>query len=187
MIRRRTFLGAILVAPLAPLAAAPLALLTTASPAHAQAAMDRSGVLDIRNDDEKRIFRDLQCTCGCPRESIVTCTCSTAAGFRTEVRGMLAEGMTHEQIRAVWVKRFGPQALMVPPNAGGNRLLYVGPLVAIVAMAAFVATMLRRFQRRGAENAKAAEAAAPVAAVAPTGPDEYDQRLDEELKQLDDE
>jgi cytochrome c-type biogenesis protein CcmH len=177
MIRRRTLLGALLLAPLAP-----AALLATAETAHAQG-MDRSGVLDIQSDDERRIFTELQCTCGCPRESIVTCTCSTAAGFRKEVRAMMAEGLTHEQIKAEWVKRFGPQALMVPPNAGGNRLLYVAPLVAIVAMAAFVVTILRRFQRRGAEKA-AAEAVAPVAT---SGPDEYDQRLDEELKQLDDE
>jgi cytochrome c-type biogenesis protein CcmH/NrfF len=171
---RRAFLRALVVAS----AAAPLA---ASSLAHAQ--MDRSGVLDIHNDEERRIFTDLQCTCGCPRESIVTCTCPTAAKFRGEVRAMMAEGMTQEQIKAEWVRRFGPGALMVPPNSGANRLLYLAPLVAIVAGAALVVSLLRRFRQRDQVKTAEAGAAGPGAS---SKRDDYDDKLDEELKQLDD-
>lgn len=170
---RRAFLRALALT----VAAAPLAAST-----NALAQMDRSGTLDIRNDDERRMFTELQCTCGCPRESIVTCTCGTAAKFRTEVRGMMAEGMTPEQIKGEWVRRFGPQALMVPPNQGVNRLLYLAPLVAIVAMAAFVVKLLRRFRARDVEKTAMAGGAPPVAT---NKRDDYDDKLDEELKQLD--
>jgi cytochrome c-type biogenesis protein CcmH/NrfF len=144
--------------------------------------MAGSGVLDIRNDEERAVFRHLQCTCGCPRESIVTCQCGVADKFRSEVRGMMAKGMTVEEIKAEWARRYGPQALMVPPNEGANRLLYLVPLAAIVGMAAFAVTLLRRLRRRADE--KAAAAPAPVAGQKR---DEYDDKLDEELKQLDDE
>ena len=145
--------------------------------------MDRSGVLDIRNDDEKRVFTALQCTCGCPRESIVTCPCSFAHDFRIEVRAMMAKGMTLEEIKTEWVRQHGPGAMMVPSNEGANRFLYILPLLMIISMAAFAVNMLRRF-RRGGVNAQARAAAA-------TGPkgggaDAYDEKLDDELKKLDD-
>ncbi len=143
--------------------------------------MDRSGVLDIRSDEERRVFSALQCTCGCPRESIVTCPCGFAHDFRIEVREMMAKGMSLEDIKAEWVRQHGPGAMMVPPNVGGNRLLYILPLLMIAGMAAFAVTVLRRF-RRGGVKAEARAAAAP----APRGgTDAYDEKLDDELKKLD--
>lgn len=145
--------------------------------------VERGGVR-IRNAEERRLFDEVLCMCGgCQRESLALCQCGYADDYRNEVRAMMAEGLSREAIHTEWVRRFGPQALSVPPNQGGNRLLYLGPLAAIIGMAAFVITLLRRFRRRGDEKA-AVEAAAPVAAG---GRDEYDEKLDEELKQLDDE
>ena len=145
--------------------------------------MDRSGVLDIRNDEEKRVFAALQCTCGCPRESIVTCPCGFAHDFRIEVRAMMAKGMTLEEIKAEWVRQHGPGSMMVPSNEGANRFLYIAPLLMIIGMAAFAVTMLRRFRRGGMKaEARAAAATTPKG----SGADAYDEKLDDELKKLDD-
>jgi cytochrome c-type biogenesis protein CcmH len=181
MIRRRAMLRALAALPASALLAAPLA-------AFAQQlgeGMERSGTLDIHNDEERAVFGDLQCTCGCPREAISTCTCGIAAGFRGEVRGMMARGMTREEIKAEWVKRYGPQALTVPSNTGANRLVYAAPLVLIAAGGAVAVKVLRGFRQQG--ERKAAATAAPVAGAARDEYDEYDDKLDEELKQLDDE
>jgi len=144
--------------------------------------MAGSGVLDIRSDEERAVFTNLQCTCGCPRESIGTCQCGVADRFRNDVRAMMARGLTLEEIKAEWSRKYGPQALMAPPNTGANRLLYLAPLGAIIGMAAIAVTLLRRLRARGEERA----AAAPVP-VAGQKRDEYDDKLDEELRQLDDE
>ena len=179
MIHRRTFLRALLSVPATVLvAAAP----TVALAQQLGEGMERGGVLDIHNDDERRCFGDLQCTCGCPRESIATCTCSFAAGFRNEARALMARGLTQEEIKAEWVRRYGPQALTVPPNSGANRLIYVAPLAMIAGMGGFAVMILRRLRQR--DDQKAQAAAPPVAGVKR---DEYDDKLDEELKQLDDE
>ena len=146
--------------------------------------MDRSGVLDIRNDEEKRVFSALQCTCGCPRESLVTCPCGFAHDFRIEVRAMMDKGMTLEQIKTEWVRQHGPAAMMVPSNEGANRFLYIAPLVMIMGMAAFAVTMLRRFRRGGVDAS--ARAAAITRPLGSAGPDAYDEKLDQELKNLDD-
>ena len=145
--------------------------------------MDRSGVLDIRSDEEKRVFTALQCTCGCPRESIATCTCGFAHDFRIEVRAMMAKGMSLEAIKAEWVRQHGPAAMMVPSNEGANRLLYILPLLMIAGMAAVAVTVLRRFRRGGVKaEARAAAATGPTG----SGADAYDEKLDDELKKLDD-
>ncbi len=178
MIHRRTFLRALLSVPPAVLLAAPAVALAQ----QLGEGMERGGVLDIHNEDERRSFGDLQCTCGCPRESIATCTCGQASGFRAEVRAMMARGLTQEEIKAEWVRRYGPQALTVPPNSGANRVLYVAPLLAIAGMGGIAVMMLRRFRQR--DDQKALAAAPPVAGARR---DDYDDKLDEELKQLDDE
>jgi cytochrome c-type biogenesis protein CcmH len=177
MIHRRTFLRALLSVPPAALLAPTVALAQQLGEG-----MERGGVLDIHNEEERRVFGDLQCTCGCPRESIATCTCGFASGFRSEVRAMMARGLTQEEIKAEWVRRHGPEALTVPPNSGANRLLYVAPLAIIAGMAGFAVMLLRRFRAR--DDQKANAAAPPIAGAKR---DEYDDKLDEELKQLDDE
>jgi cytochrome c-type biogenesis protein CcmH len=178
MIRRRTMLRALAALPASAFLAAPLV-------ARAQQPMERTGTLDIHNDEERAVFGDLQCTCGCPREAISTCTCAYAAQFRGEVRGMLARGMTREEIKAEWVRRNGPQALTVPSNTGANRLVYVVPLVLIAAGGAVAVKVLRGFRRKAED--KAAASGHDGGPVAGGGRDEYDDKLDEELKQLDDE
>ena len=146
--------------------------------------MDRSGLLDIRGPEELRAFGALLCTCGCPRETIATCTCGFAAGFRADVRAMMARGMTLEQVKNEWVRRYGPASLAVPPDSGFDRFLYLGPLVAICFMSAFVILILQRFRRRDREHW--ARQTAPKTALGDAR-DVYDERLDDELRRLDDE
>ncbi len=183
MIQRRRIVRSILLAAALGAAVVTLRFPNFAAAQQPAMSMDRSGVLDIRSEDEKRIFTTLQCTCGCPRESIATCTCGSAHNFRIEVREMMAKGMSHEDIKAEWVRQHGPGAMMVPSNEGANRFLYIAPLVMIIGMAAFAVTMLRRFRRGGVKaEARAAAATAPKSG----GADAYDEKLDDELKKLDD-
>lgn len=180
MLQRRTFLRALLVAPAAALFPAP-------APALAQSpstdGMAKGSGLKIHDEHERRFFADLLCMCGgCQRESLSECICGSADQYRDEVRAMMAEGLTQEQIKDEWRRRYGPQALAVPPNTGASRLLYIAPLLAIATMAGIVVMVLKGFRARDKE--KVAAAGPPVAGK---GRDEYDDKLDEELKQLDDE
>lgn len=182
MTDRRTFLRALLVAPA-------VALVPAVAVAQSKMGdgMAKGSGINIKTDAERRVFADLLCMCGgCQREALNECICGQADDYRAEVRAMLAEGLTQEEIKAQWVRRFGPQSLSVPPNEGASRLLYLGPLFAIVGGAVFVVMVLKRFRAR--DQAKVAAAAkGPAAAVAGGSRDEYDDKLDEELKQLDDE
>jgi cytochrome c-type biogenesis protein CcmH/NrfF len=148
-----------------------------------QAHVDKGGTVGIQNDVERSLFYSLICTCGCPRETLGTCTCDYAAERRDALRGMLASGMGIEAIQQAYVAKFGDQALAVPPNAGASRLVWAVPLVALVVGAYLATRMLRRWSKKGADH-RAADAAATKAA-GPASRDAYDDKLDDELKELD--
>lgn len=149
--------------------------------------MVRSGLVGIENETERSLFWSLICTCGCPRETLGTCTCPWAHERRAELRQMLKDGLSIEQTQQEYVRRFGSQALAVPPSQGGNRLLYLVPLLAIAGGAALVITMLRKW------SGKHSPAPAPAPAAPSSGPqtkpsrDAYDDKLDDELRRMDDE
>lgn len=149
--------------------------------------MDRSGTVGIQNATERKLFWSLLCTCGCPRETLGTCTCGFAHERRGELRRELSAGEPVEQIQAAYVKRFGTQALAVPPATGGSRALYLAPLLAILVGAGLIIRTLRRWKARGdAASVAAAAAAASATPSANAGkPDDYDAKLDDELKNLD--
>jgi cytochrome c-type biogenesis protein CcmH len=146
--------------------------------------MVRSGTVGIQNDMERKLFWSLICTCGCPRETLGTCTCGWAHDRRAELRAMLGEGMSIEQIQDAYSRRFGSQALAVPPSTGSNRLLYLIPLTFMVGAAALVVLLLRSWSRKGGLPAPQV---GPGSAPPQTKPsrDDYDDKLDDELRRLD--
>lgn len=147
--------------------------------------MARTGTVGIQNESERRLFWSLLCTCGCPRETLGTCTCGFAHERRAELRAELEKGKNIEQIQEEYVARFGPAALAVPPNKGSQRAVWLGPLVLIMAGAGLVATILRRWVRREQAKDAASSKASAEDAVSAEEDKKYDRRLDDELKALD--
>lgn len=148
--------------------------------------MVRTGTVGIESDTERKLFWSLICTCGCPRETLGTCTCGWAHERRSELRAMINSGMSIEQAQEAYAKRFGTKALAVPPSSGSNRLLYLAPLVLIAAGAGFVVTILRRWSRKGGAPVPL-PAPSPADGSPATKPsrDDLDDKLDDELRRMD--
>lgn len=146
-----------------------------------------NGTVEIRSETERQLFWSLICTCGCPRETLGTCPCDIATQRREALRDLLGQGKTIEQAQDAYVSMYGSKSLAVPRNQGANRLLWAVPALAIVLGGWFAVYTLRRFQRRS----RVLDAAAAKAKRSPTkeskGRDDYDDRLDQELKDLDNE
>ncbi len=150
--------------------------------------MKRTGTVGISSEDERRLFYSLICTCGCPRETLGTCTCDFAHARREELRALLDQGTALEAIRELYAKRYGMQSLSVPPNTGGSRALWAAPLLAIALGAGGVIFALRRWKRRGGPGGPQGGAGGSGAAgggQATATRDAYDDRLDRELEELD--
>jgi cytochrome c-type biogenesis protein CcmF len=149
-------------------------------PAFAQGSSSHAGVVEIRNERERDVFKSLRCMCGgCQRLPLSDCACGDFAPEREAIRQQIASGMSKDAILAAYQEKWGQDGLTVPPNRGALRAIYIFPLTAIVAGGFGLAVLLRRWRRPAPEGGTAPSAASGTR-------DEYDARLDDELKDLDD-
>jgi cytochrome c-type biogenesis protein CcmF len=158
-------------------------------PAFAQAtATQHAGSVQVDDPKEKTVFGALRCMCGtCPRELLSTCACSTADQTRERLRMRLAKGDTPQQIIDDYVAEYGTIALAIPPDKGAMKAIYVAPLVAIAGGGVALAIILRRWRSNDDMEAskKKKRPMTDDAAGSEEKRDAYDDRIDAELRDLD--
>jgi cytochrome c-type biogenesis protein CcmH/NrfF len=96
---------------------------------------------------------------------------------RSEIRALIAQGKTPQQIKDALVAEFGPRVLALPPSGGFDLAVYLIPIACLLAALAAVALLVPRWRRRA--PAHAAGAAAALSS-------EDARRLDEDLARYDD-
>jgi cytochrome c-type biogenesis protein CcmF len=153
-------------------------------PAFAQGSSSHAGIVELRSDKERDIFKSLRCMCGgCQRLPLSDCACGDFASERDEIRREIDSGMSKDAILASYKERWGQDGLTVPPNTGALRAIYIFPLSAILVGGVGLAALLHKWKKPMPDVTPAATSAEPAT---PADRDEYDARLDEELKDLDD-
>jgi cytochrome c-type biogenesis protein CcmF len=169
------------------------AALLAPSSAHAQGHTTSSpppvaGSSEQMSPRDRRLYDKLLCMCGdCARLPLATCTCDFAAQTRHDMHERLDQGESVDSIVAAYVRRYGAAALSVPPDEGRNRWIYGGPIVAVLVGAGFGVRLVRRWRDRGALSAETASTDSKAHKSVDTNRNaEYDRRVDEELRDLDD-
>ena len=129
-------------------------------------------------EEIKVVAKDLVCLCGsCNRESLATCTCGEFAVPQREVIGTaLDAGKNRDEIVADFVSRYGQMVLASPPPKGYRLLAWIAPITALILGVFLVRTVLLKWRKEQVQTQ-------PVSAAA--GPQEYNQRLQQELKDFD--
>ncbi|CAN5714957.1 hypothetical protein BH09MYX1_BH09MYX1_17520 [soil metagenome] len=155
-----------------------------------------AGTVHIEDAHERAVFSSLRCMCGtCARDLLSTCACETADEAREEIRGKLKAGETADQIILEYQNEHGSEALAIPPNSGGLKAIYLVPLGAIAAGGVGIVILIRRWQGpRPPPGSVGPKASASKAGKTMRKPedgegdarDAYDDRLDDELRNLDD-
>jgi cytochrome c-type biogenesis protein CcmH len=98
--------------------------------------------------------------------------------IRQNIRRMLADGKSRQQILDAYVAEYGDRILAEPPARGFSRLFHVGPWLLLVASVGLVFVVIRRLRAPAAAPARTDQASPP--------PDEAEsERIDEELRNLD--
>jgi cytochrome c-type biogenesis protein CcmF len=135
-----------------------------------------------RSQTEKNLQTELVCMCGtCGRKRIGECTCSMAAQMREEVARLVGEGMSQDQIVAHFVTKYGSQEVLSRPiDRGFNRLAWFLPYAIGGLGFVVIGRIAWRWSRR--RDADAADAPAPAGTPARS---ELENRLDDELRDLD--
>jgi cytochrome c-type biogenesis protein CcmF len=141
-----------------------------------------AGTVVLNDSTERQLFGRLLCQCGdCARLPLDTCACGWADEKRAEVRELLSAGVEPAKIQDSYRAEFGAAALAIPSDQGLDRALWAVPVALILLAIGLIIMIGRKWQQRG----EALQAAA-VAAGAGASELEYDSRLDEELKRLED-
>lgn len=92
------------------------------------------------------IARDVRCPT-CRGQSVAESASPAAQAIRTEIRRRIGLGQSRRQIEAYLETRYGSDILLTPPRSGIGGLVWVLPVVAIVAAAGGLALALQRWTR----------------------------------------
>jgi cytochrome c-type biogenesis protein CcmF len=136
------------------------------------------GLIVERGEVERQLEGEILCTCGCrrPLNNCGMMNCEGHAVQTDKLRKLIAEGKTHDEIIAIFVRDAGGQHILSAPiDEGFNRLAWLFPyLVALAALVAVIASA-RRWSR------PTAHALAGDVRIDPA----LNARLDDELRDLD--
>lgn len=134
------------------------------------------GATDLER--EAREIEDLLMSPCCFRQQVSVHQSPTATEVRRDIRARLARGEPRQAILDAYVAEHGSAVLVVPPAEGSNLVLYVLPPLILAGSVLLVVGLIRRFSASGAHHA-------PAAPPAPTPDRMLDDRLTDELRDLD--
>jgi cytochrome c-type biogenesis protein CcmH len=67
---------------------------------------------------------------------------------RREIKQLIAQGLTKDQIKSELVRRYGPAILATPEDHGFSLAAWLVPIAVVLALLAGLAVMLPRWRRR---------------------------------------
>ncbi|MEE2638743.1 MAG: cytochrome c-type biogenesis CcmF C-terminal domain-containing protein, partial [Acidobacteriota bacterium] len=133
---------------------------------------------------ELDLQRSLVCMCGspgCGKKILAECTCATASATREELRNLVAEGLTRDEVFRFYIdKHQSQEALAAPLDEGFNRLAWLFPYFLAATGAVALGGALVRWTRPSRES-DAVDGAKAVSEEDAT----LEARLDDELRDLD--
>jgi len=91
----------------------------------------------------RELFREIRCLV-CQNESIDDSQAELAQDLRDVVLGQVRQGRSGAEIRAFFVERYGEFVLLRPPFSAGNAILWLTPVVALLAGGGLMIVLLRR-------------------------------------------
>jgi cytochrome c-type biogenesis protein CcmH len=91
----------------------------------------------------RSLFRQFRCVV-CQNESIDDSDADLAHDLRQIIRGQVAQGRSDAQIRAFLVERYGEFILLDPRFSVGNAVLWLSPVLIVLAGGALLVRRLRR-------------------------------------------
>ncbi len=163
---RKTYLAAALIALISTITGIAVGI------AGAQDGGDRT----VTDDDVNRVARQLYCPI-CENVPLDVCGTRACIDARNEIRQMLEDGMSDEEIIAVFVERWGERAVATPRDPTLSFLVWALPLTAIVIAVALLVWQLYSWSERRTRPAQQAPA------IQPGTDDKYRQRLEREIRE----
>lgn len=133
------------------------------------------------DDEVNAVAKQLFCPV-CENTPLDVCPTQACAQWRDQIRSMLAEGKTEDEIIQYFVDTYGDRVLNEPPLTGLNWLAYIVPPLVILFGALVVARTLKGM-KKPVTASPAAGADGVAQSPMPESPtDEYVARFEEEVR-----
>lgn len=133
----------------------------------------------VSDDEVNRIAKGLYCPV-CQNVPLEVCETEACSRWREQVRELIAQGESEQQIRDYFVLHFGAQTVGVPTNSTAQLLTVILPFALIALVLAVIAYNLLVWRRRQAAARAPGDAASAQSSRA--AHDEYRARLEEDLR-----
>ena len=124
------------------------------------------------DDEVNRIAHQLYCPV-CENTPLDVCPTEACRQWRDLIRQQLSDGWSEQQIQQYFVEQYGARVLAVPPRTGLNWVIYVLPPLIILGGVILLIRSFRSWKE---------PVAAPAQPSSTAAPDEYIQRMEDELK-----
>ena len=133
-------------------------------------------------DRVNEIAEKLNCPT-CTGINLADCRTQTCTQWKDQIKDLLDQGKTDQEVLDYFVAQYGTQVLQEPPKSGFTLSLWVLPILMIVIGGGLLFVTMRKWTN--ANRSTPAEAA-PVAATAPskqgsTSSDDYMRQVDRDL------
>lgn len=93
----------------------------------------------------------------CPGLSLESCPSPDAHLLRNEIRRVMAEGQTEEEVRSALVSRYGRAVLGIPPDDNFGKLAWSLPFIALLGAGGLVTFWLRNRVRKDGDESESRE------------------------------
>jgi cytochrome c-type biogenesis protein CcmH len=129
------------------------------------------------SDQVQRIAKQLNCPT-CAGRNLADCPTDTCMQWKKEIQTQLQQGKSAQDVINYFQARFGPAVLQEPPKEGALLVVWVLPIVGLIALAFGAVVLLRRIGRPQVVTASSAQAGKEAVVD-----DSYTARLEEEVRQ----
>jgi len=134
-------------------------------------------------DEINEVAKKLSCPT-CTGINVADCPTETCAQWRAKIGEMLAEGNSEQEILDYFSARYGDHVLQVPPKRGFFVLVWILPVIAIIAGLVWLVYLMRGWSQQRVAVSHAYPQDVQIAAVSDAAQDEYLQRVQQDLEKL---
>jgi len=137
----------------------------------------------VSDNEVNRVAKNLYCPV-CQNVPLEVCETEACARWREQVRDLLAQGYTEEQVRQYFIERFGTKTVGTPVDTVSRLLNIALPFALIGLIGVVIAFNLVRWRnnRRDEADHKSESAEAVDISINSVPLDDYRARLEDEIR-----
>jgi cytochrome c-type biogenesis protein CcmH len=132
----------------------------------------------------KEVEPDLMCNCGCG-DNLADCGCEVSAQYRDIIKNLIAQGKSKDDILDYFVDKYGEEILAILPDTGFNKVAYLVPGLAFLGGGILAVVIVRVWTSPRRKEGEEEDGDSPDSPDDIS--DDMKDRIDEELKQFEEE